>query len=81
MLYFDRTDIPGGIDVNKTIPSKEFNVYHYQHFFRFQTAACNEYHDILFMSMDLDTTVILDIYGIDYRCIISGNSKSEAINL
>ena len=29
MLHFDRTDIPGGIDVNKTIPSKEFNVYHY----------------------------------------------------
>ena len=29
MLYFDRTDIPGGIDVNKTIPPKEFNVYHY----------------------------------------------------
>ena len=29
MLYFGRTDIPGGIDVNKTIPSKEFNVYHY----------------------------------------------------
>ena len=36
MLYFDRTDIPGGIDVNKTIPPKEFNVYHYQHFLGFK---------------------------------------------
>ena len=78
MQYFDRIDISGSIDVNKTILSKECNIYHY---FRFQRAACNEYLDILFMSIDLDTTVILDINGIDYRCIIFGNSKSEAINL
>ena len=31
--------------------------------------------------MNLSDIVILDIKGTDYRCIISGISKSEAINL
>ena len=33
------------------------------------------------MSMNLSDTVILIIKGSNYRCIISGISKSEAINL
>ena len=28
MLYFDRTDVSEGIDVNKTSASKEGDVYH-----------------------------------------------------
>ena len=31
--------------------------------------------------MNLSNIVILNIKGSDYRCIISGISKSEAINL
>ena len=33
------------------------------------------------MSMNLSDVAILKIYGTDYCCIISGISKSEAINL
>ena len=33
------------------------------------------------MSMNLSDIVILNIKGADYHCIISGISKSEAINL
>ena len=29
MLYFDRTDVPEGIDVNKTSGSKECDIFHY----------------------------------------------------
>ena len=32
------------------------------------------------MSVDLNDIVILSIKGADYRCIISGISKDEAIN-
>ena len=31
--------------------------------------------------MNLTDVAILNIHGIDYRCIINGISKSEAINL
>ena len=33
------------------------------------------------MSMNLSNIAILTIRGVDYRCIISGISKSEAISL
>ena len=33
------------------------------------------------MSMNLNNIAILNICSIDYRCIINGISKSEAVNL
>ena len=33
------------------------------------------------MSFGINNTAILNIYDIDYRCIISGVSKSEAIRI
>ena len=34
MLYFDRTDVSEGIDVNKTNESKESDICHYWRFFK-----------------------------------------------
>ena len=33
------------------------------------------------MSVNLNNIAILNIYGVDYGCIINGTEKSEAINL
>ena len=33
------------------------------------------------MSLNFSNIPILNIHGADYRCIISGISKSEAVNL
>ena len=50
MLYFDRTDVSEGIDVNKTSASKECDVFYYWYFlnfsFKFQPNVCNRYHDL-----------------------------------
>ena len=85
MLYYDRIDISEGIDVNKTSALKESNICHYWYFlnkgFKFQANVCNGCHDLLMMSMNLSDIAILNIKGSDYCCIISGISKSEAINL
>ena len=32
MIYYDRTDVSEGIDVNKTSESKDWDVYHYWYF-------------------------------------------------
>ena len=40
---------------------------------------CNVYHDLLKISRNLDDTAILSINCIDFQCIISGISKSEAV--
>ena len=42
-------------------------------------SVCNVYHDLLIISTNLDDITILSINGIDFQCIISGISKSEAV--
>ena len=49
--------------------------------FRFPPTACNGCHDVLTMSVGMKNITILDVYGVDYRCIIDGTGKSEAIKL
>ena len=36
---------------------------------------------VFMMSLDVSSIAILNIHGIDYRCIIVGITKSEAIKL
>ena len=70
------------MNVNKTRTSKECDICHYWYFldkgFKFQPDVC---HDLLIMSTNLSNIAILNIKKADYCCIISGISKSEAINL
>ena len=79
------TDVSEGIDVKKTSKSKECDICQCWYFlskgFKFQPNVCNRYHDLLMMSMNLTSIVILKIENADYRCIITRISKSEAIKL
>ena len=85
MLYYDRIDVSGGININKISASNECNICQYWHFsdkgFNFQPYVCNGCNDVLMMSMSLSSIAILNINGVDYLCIINGISKSEAENL
>ena len=85
MLYFERIYVSEGIDINKTSKSKEHDICLYWYFlhkgFTFQPDVCNECHDVLIMSMNIRNIAILNIYDTDFRCIISGISKSEVVNL
>ena len=51
MIYYDRTDVFEGRDVNKTSASKECDVCHYWYFltysFKFLTNVRNICHDLL----------------------------------
>ena len=49
--------------------------------FNFQPDACNGCHDILMMSMNLNDIATLNIWGVNYRCIISGISKHLLKNI
>ena len=49
--------------------------------FKFQTYVCNECHDLLMMSTNLDDIATLNIRDVDYRYIISRISESDAVNL
>ena len=85
MIYFHRTDVSEGIDVNKTSASKECDICHYWYFlsysFKFQPNVCNRCHDLLMMFINLNDIASLNIKGSHYCCIISLISKNEAIKL
>ena len=85
MLYYDRIDISEDIDVNKTNNSKECINCRYWYFlykeFKFQPNVCNEFHDVLMMSIDFINLTISNIQVADYHSISTGISKYEVINL
>ena len=58
---------------------------HYWYFlnkgFKFQPIVCDRCHDLLMMSMNRSDIAISNIKSADYCCIISGVSKSKAINV
>ena len=86
MIYYDRTDVSEGIDVNKTIKSKEFDIFHYRYFlnkgFKFQPNVCNGCNHLSIMFNNLTNISILNIKSADCLCIIiSEITKTEAIKL
>ena len=83
MLYSSIIEASEGVSVNKTSTSIEHFFFHYWYFLikdlRFNRclSGC---HNVLMMSIDLKTIAILNIYEVDYHCIIDRIIKSEAIN-
>ena len=69
MIYFDRIDVSGVIDVKKTSASKDCIICHYYYFsdkgFKFQPDVCNGCHDVLMMSKNLNNIAILNVRGTD----------------
>ena len=85
MLYYEGIDVSEGINVNKTSASKECDICHHWHFldkgFKFQPDVCKGCHNVLMMPIKLNDIAILNIRGVDYRCIINRISKNDAVNL
>ena len=85
MLYYDKTDVSGGINVNKTTVSRECCSCHYWHFLNyssnFQPNVCNRCHDLLMMSTNLSDIGLLSIKRSDYRCLFSLITINKNIKL
>ena len=81
MLQYEKKE---GIDTNKTSASKECILYQYWYFkdvgFKFKQHVCNKCHDVLMTVYELKNIAILNVKGVDFRCILWGISKDEAIN-
>ena len=84
MLQYKKIGVLEGIDVNKTSASKECKLCHYWYFkdvgFKFEPHVCNKCHDVLMTAYDLKNIAILNVKGVDFRCILWGISKDEAVN-
>ena len=57
---------------------------HYWYFkdveFKFEPHVCNKCHDVLMNAYELKNIAILNVKGVDFRCILWGSSRDEAVN-
>ena len=85
MLQYENNDDPEGIDINKTCASKEYMLCHYWYFkdigYKFESHVCNKCHNVLMTAYELQNIAILNVKAVDYRRIIWGISKNEAVNI
>ena len=77
MLEYDRIDISEGIDVNKTILSKECDICHHWYFkdigFKYEPYLCYGCHDLTQKVMSFNNVPVVYVKG--YM------SKNDAINI
>ena len=73
-----------GTDINQTSKSKKCTLCHYWYFkdiaFKFQPYLCNGCHASSMMAYELKNIAILNVKGVDYRCILWGISRDDAVN-
>ena len=83
MLQYQKIDVSGRIDVNKTNASKECELCDYWFFkdvvFKSEEHVCNRCHDLLTMAHSLKNIAILSAKGVTFRCILMGISKNEGL--
>ena len=84
MLQYDRIDVSEGIDINKTSELKECMLCDYCYFrdisLKFQPYLCNGCHAVSMMAYQLKNIAMLNAKSVDYRCILWGISRDEAVN-
>ena len=84
MLQYNRINFSEEIDINKTSQSKECMLCHYWYFkdvgYEFQPYVCNGCHAVSMMVYELKSIAILSAKGVDYRCILWGISKNDAVD-
>ena len=85
MLEYNRIDISGGIDVNKTSLSRECDICHYWYFkdigFKYEKYLCNSYHNLMQKAMSFDNIAIVYVKENAYRIHFWHMSKDNAINI
>ena len=84
ILQYEIIDGPEGIDTNKTSASKECMLCYYWYFndvgFKFEPHVCNKCHDVSMTAYELKNIAILNTKGADFRCVLWGISRGEAVN-
>ena len=85
MLEYDRIDISEGIDVNKTILLKDWDIFHYWYFqnigFRYDPYICNGCHDLMQKAISFNNVAIVYVKENAYRINFWYMSKDDAINI
>ena len=69
MLYYDRTNLSKGTDIDKNNNSKECIVcydWFFNHGFKFQSFVCNSCHDSMMLCLNLSDIATITVKSVDY---------------
>ena len=81
MLEYQRRDVSKGIDVNKTVASKECDICHYWYFldigFKYEPYLCNGCHELMQEVINFNDIAIVCVKGSDYRIRFWYMSKDD----
>ena len=73
------------IGINETCASKECMIFHYWYFkdigYKFEPHVCNGCHEKTREAYELKNIAILNVKGVDYRCVLRGVTKNDAIDM
>ena len=85
MLQYDKIDISGGIDINKTNASKECKTCHYWYFkdngFKYEPYLRNGCHGLIQKAISFNDVAIVYVKGSPYRIYFWYMSKDDAISM
>ena len=85
MIKYEKIDALEVIETNKTSRPKICMLCDYWYFkdvgFKFKPLVCNKCHDILMTAYELKIIGKLNAKGVDYRCLLWGISKNEAVSI
>ena len=85
MLQYERIDVSEGIYINKSGGSKECMICHYWYFkdigYKFEPHVCNKCHDTSMIGHELKNIAILNVTGVDNRCVLWNMTRNDAINM
>ena len=83
MLQYEKIDVSGGIDINKTCLSKECELSSYWFFedvgFKSEQHVCNGCYNLLTMAHSSKNIAILSAKGATFRYLLMGISKNEVL--
>ena len=84
MLQYEKIDVSEGIGTNETSVSKQCMLCHYWDFkdvgFKFEPRVCNKCHVVFMTAYELKNIAILNAKAVNFRCILWGISRDEAVN-
>ena len=84
MISYEKIDCGQFIDLNGSKESVKCMICSYSYFkdgFKYQSYACNGFHDISMIVMNLSDFFISNIKGVDYRVCFSDVDKKEVVNI
>ena len=85
MLEYNKINISGGIDINKTNLLKECDICHYQYFknigFKYDKYLCNGCPDLMQKAVSFNNVAIVYVKGNAYRIHFWCMDKDDAINI